>query len=240
MRRVIFLLYFFFSSTSLLFSNSFGNLHEDLVNFWRIGRSSVYLNNLSGRVMPFFTGNNLDFFIDANAFFVVKDDISGRQFLTRNGQFTFDVMGFLRNLSGYFVLNTRNEYINAVDIDFDLRSFFDLFLIATLNDISNITITGNYVSTQYYTTITGMRVVNRMLDSRAFSLRMLLEKAMTEVIYNRNFSNNEELIALFYRRFYEKIEMNLLTEDETVELLNKIESFTNKILNYCSSDSKKD
>jgi hypothetical protein len=231
MSKVPLLIFFCLSNISLLFSDSFDNLYEDLINFWRIGRHSVYLNDLTGRVSPFFTGNILDFYIDEYGFFVVVDDKNGNHYLTRNGQFTYDYMGFLRNMDGYFVLNARNEYMNGSDIDFDLKIFTDLFLIAIPKDISNVNISSKYVTTSQYISITCVRVCNRMLDSVPFSLSMLLEKAMSEITSNRDFSNKEGLISIIYKRCYELTEFDLLTPDEYIEILNNIELFVSEIRN---------
>jgi hypothetical protein len=230
MNRILFLFLFCFSHIFLVFSDSFDFLYEDLINFWRIGRQSAFLG-ISTRAAPYFTGNILDFYIDEYGFFVVVDEINNNRYLTRNGQFTYDGRGFLRNTDGYFVLNTRNEYMHERDIDFDLKIFTDLFLVVIPKDISNVLVSSNYIINSQYITITSVRVCNRLLDTRPFSLSMLLEKAMQEIAHNENFNNKERLISLLYQRYYEMVELDLFTPEEYLELLNNIELFVRELRN---------
>jgi hypothetical protein len=231
MNRILFLFLLFFSRIFILFSDSFDDLYEDLVNFWRIGRQSAFLSISTNRIAPYFTGNILDFYIDEYGFFVVADEINNTRYLTRNGQFTYDHLGFLRNTDGFFVLNTRNEHIHQRDIDFALQIFYDLFLVVIPEDISKALISGNYIITTKYITVPYVRVDNKILDSIPFSLNMLLEKAMLEIANNANFSNKEGLISLLYRRYNELLELDLFTHDEYQELLNNIELFVREIRN---------
>ena len=214
-----------------MFSDSFDNLYEDLLNFWKIGRQSEFLNLSTDRFFPYYTGNILDFYVDAFGFFVVVDDVNNNRYLTRNGQFTYDYFGFLRNADGYFVLNSKNEYMHGRDIDFNLQIFYDLFLVAIPDDIANVRKSGNYVITSQYTIISCVRVRNKLLDSVPFSLSMLLEKAMLEITSNENFSKKEELISLMYQRYHDLVKLNYFTPDEYRELLTNIELFAKELRN---------
>ena len=238
MNKVLLLFFLWFGSISLLFSNTFEALYEDLVNFWRIARQPAYLDDLTSIATPFFTGNILDFCISGYGFFVVVDDTNNKRLLTRNGHFTYDYMGYLRTTEGYYVLNTKNKYINGIDINFDERFFDDLFLVVIPLDISNVNRSGNYVIRPQYSTIPNVRVYNRVLDSVSFSLSMLLEKAIEEIAENEKFDNKEELVSLFYQRYYEIAEMDSLTSDELIELLDKIGLFVNAIRNIDNSPNK--
>ena len=121
-----------------LYSYSFENLYEDLVNFWLPDRRITYLGltqymQLESSRMA--TYNATDFFINGEGFFVTFDEISNKTYLTRNGRFLFNNGWFLINDDGYFVLGYDGEHIHITRFveaggPEYFRSADDFFLLA--------------------------------------------------------------------------------------------------------------
>jgi len=239
-------LFFFIFNISIFssYASSFNDLYVDLVNFWSIGRNSVYLNDISQRGGAVFTGNELDFY-SFIGFFVVFDDINNVYYLTRNGRFIFNRRDFLVNEDGYYVLNMDGGLIHRNDIDLEQElpmNFNDSFLIAIPDDINDMVITSKYIITPNFSPATYRWVSNMVFEAVPFNLRMLLEKAILDIDNNENFDNKEGLIALLYKRFFQAKAWNMMLPDASdfradadvfVELLNKIEIIERKLLNNC-------
>jgi len=245
MSKVLSFFLFNFSVFSV-YASSFNDLYLDLVNFWRLDRHSVYLNDVSQRGMFVLTGNKLDFSLTGHGFFVVFDDINNVYFLTRNGNFSFTFRFFLVNEDGYYVLNPNNKFIHMNDINLDMSNFRDNFLIAIPKDNNNTIITSKYVISPLFIPVTCpyIRVHNKTLEAMPFNLGMLLEKAILDINNNKKFDNKEGLIDLVRKRFFQVKDWNMMLpydsylrvdNDALMELLNKIEIFEQKLLsNLCS------
>ena len=232
MNKLLFFFIFYLFGLSSLVSDSFNELYLDLVNYWRLDRHSVFIDDLSSLGIPYSTGNRLNFFILDFGFFLLYDEINSDYYLTRNGNFSQDYRGFLINEDGYYILSINNQCINVDDINFDAADFSDIFLLVIPDVGANTYRTDKYIITSDYRCVTGIRILNNLLEAMPFSLDSLLDKAMLEVDTNRDFEDKEALIEILYQRYFELIDFRMIMPDEYyINLLNRIETFEEVINN---------
>lgn len=102
------------------FSQSVGNFGVDNASINQIGTGVdtqvVQSIHTTGTLQR--TENNLDMFIDSEGYFVVENNRSGENFLTRDGHFKLDQEGYLTTFNGLRVQGFSNADLNNLG---DLR-----------------------------------------------------------------------------------------------------------------------
>lgn len=73
----------------------------------RVAKTEI-LDYQQGAIIP--TGNNTDFALQGQGYFVVEDKSSGSKYITRDGTFHFDNEGYLVTEEGLNVLTTGQDY----------------------------------------------------------------------------------------------------------------------------------
>ncbi len=232
-RSIIFVVYFF--ACLKLFSFSFEQLREDLINFWLPGRLSMYLgidHNLQDRVMPMLTDNPYDFAVSSAGFFLVFDEKNNQHYLTRNGAFSFDSKNILINEDGYFVIGYNGEYISN-NIDAENKGYFPNIFLTVLPVRESINYyTSKYISASEFIVVEDNDVYNKILEHMPISLDLLLDKALPDLENNRGYANIQEIIDLFYQRYNEIKGYALVFSDKVGfeeycnSLLERIEQFS--------------
>ena len=252
-RKIILVIIFILFASTNIFADKLEDICSDLYNMRLYGKRPLfygieyYINSLGA---PIETGNNHDFYITGEGFFVLYNPKTNEILFTRNGSFRHDVYGNLINSESYYVLSCASKlpeeivFINYWDIATGSKDFKDTFLIINPNAESVTFISSDYIVSKDYTISDKYRQDSYYSILRGFLEIMPIDfehyvnavlEYLKKNIYEKS-PTNSKVIELFNKRLHELYTNILYTDIFRNEkkynlILQKIERIEKILLN---------